>query len=305
MAMQSSPVSKIQSSIITPVAGLGVATVTVGTTVYEMYTAYNEVVAEEGVQRPEGRVLHRNTLDQNTVTAVEVDQLGTHTVLYRHLTFVNRFAGFAPSKQFGTSAAVLSYHTLFPAIFLGTAHGPPCLHGTLSVDDTFTGDGQVGLAEGINQRAHIVAVNAFPTGKHGRHIEFGVSIEFQHGTLFEVEVYIAFEGDGAGIESAGRDNYGTATSLITSYNGQIDGIVTGSLGGVGFSSEIGNVESAIGERGFLNRLFKLGSLFPRVLGRELRRNQGRSQKSAQEEQVFFHTIKFMDYKMPRPATLHI
>ena len=184
-----------------------------------MHAADDKVVAEEGVQGPERRVLHRHAFNQHAVATVEVHELGTHSVLNGHLTFVDGFTRLTPGKQFGTTAAILTYHALFPAIFLGTAHGPPSLHGTLSVDDPFTGNGQVGLAVGIDKGVHVVAIDTFPAGKDGRRVKFGVGVEFQDGTFFEMEVDIAFERNGAGVESPGRNNHGTTAGLVTSDDG--------------------------------------------------------------------------------------
>ena len=299
-------VARIENTIFDnyAVARFGITTVSIRTTIDKMNTAHNKICTEKRVECPERRILHRYPFYQHSIATIQVHELRTHTVLHGHQTFVNRLPGFAPSQQLGTTTAVLSYHTFFPTVLFRTTHRPPCLHRTLSINNTFTGDRQIGLTISIYQRAHIIAIYSFPAGKDSRHIQFGIGIELQHGSFFEVEIDIAFQRDGTGIESSFGHNDRTPTGLITCNDSQIDGIMARSLRHIGFRTEIGNVVRSFRERSFFNRLFKFRSLFPCILRRNLRRNQGRNQESAQKEQVFFHTHKFIGFLKYRIRLFH-
>lgn len=85
----------------------------------------------------------------------------------------------------------LGHHAFFPAVARSTTHRPPGFVGTLTVDCPFAGDGDVGFAVCIYQRAGIVAVQTFPTGDDGREVKALVGGEFQYGSFFHMKIYVA------------------------------------------------------------------------------------------------------------------
>ena len=172
-------------------AGFRVAAVSVGTTVEYVYATYDEAFAKQRVYNPERRVQQGYILYQHRVAGIEVDELRAHAVFGFHDTLVYRRGCFPVHQQAFASAVALGHHAFFPAVARSATHRPPGFVGTLTVDCPFSGDGDVGFAVCIYQRAGIVAVQTFPTGDDGREVKALVGGEFQYGSFFHMKIYVA------------------------------------------------------------------------------------------------------------------
>ena len=172
-------------------AGFRVAAVSVGSTVEYVHATYDEAFAKQRMYNPERRVQQGYILYQHRVAGIEVDELRTHAVFGFHDTLVYRRGCFPVHQQTFASAVALGHHAFFPAVARSAAHRPPGFVGTLTVDCPFAGDGDVGFAVCIYQRAGIVAVQTFPTGDDGREVKALVGGEFQYGSFFHMKIYVA------------------------------------------------------------------------------------------------------------------
>lgn len=156
-----------------------------------MYATYDEAFTKQRVYNPERRVQQGYILYQYRVAGIEVDELRAHAVFGFHDTLVYRRGCFSVHQQTFASAVALGHHAFFPAIARSAAHRPPGFVGALAVDCPFAGDGDVGFAVCIYQRAGIVAVQTFPTGDDGREVKALVGGEFQYGSFFHMKIYVA------------------------------------------------------------------------------------------------------------------
>ena len=145
-------------------ASLRVAAVAVRTFVPDGHALYCDVLAEQWVDDPERRVEQLHSLDQDALTAYEVDELRAQALSQSKLTLVKIHSVFSLLQQFGTRTQALCFlgHTLLEVELLGTAHRPPGLHVSSTVDGTFAGDGDVGSLIGVDARRIVPASQTFP-----------------------------------------------------------------------------------------------------------------------------------------------
>ena len=132
------------------VTRFGVTSVAVGAVVVDVYASHGHVLAEQGVDDPEGRTQQGHALDEHTVTLVGVDELRAQSVGLGEASVVHVHAVFGHLQQSCTAAVSLAGHALFPSVVGSAAPGPPGLAVAAAVDGTLAGDGDVGLLIGID-----------------------------------------------------------------------------------------------------------------------------------------------------------
>ena len=75
-----------------------------------------------------------------------------------------------------------------------------------------------------------------------------------------MQVDVAFQRDGAGVEVACRDDDRAASRLVAGQDGQIDGFVVELFRIAGHGAEVRDAERAVGELRLFNVLYDLVSL---------------------------------------------
>ena len=70
-------------------AGLRVATISVRTVVDHAYAVYDDVLGEQGVDDPKGRVQQCNVLNEDLVALKNVDELGAKGIFRAHDAFLH------------------------------------------------------------------------------------------------------------------------------------------------------------------------------------------------------------------------
>ena len=111
---------------------------------------------------------------------------------------------------------------LAQAIQGGTLQGVPTIesYSPVAVNRTFAGQGDIGALVGIDERRVVKTFRSFPFGQYHGEIVRGHGREFQTCAICNVQVYIAFQQDGAFAEIvSGRDENGAATICITLIDG--------------------------------------------------------------------------------------
>ena len=78
--------------------------------------------------------------------------VGSKDAILRALTLLvfHWHSVFAILQQTWTRFRLLTHHASLPAVFLGTAPGPPCLSGAVAIDGTASSDGDICLLEGVD-----------------------------------------------------------------------------------------------------------------------------------------------------------
>ena len=167
--------------------------------------------------------------------------------------------------------------------------GPPVVAGRLAVDRTLAGQRDVRLAVGIDQRVRVVHVDTLPARADGREIQIDIGKETQRGIVGEVQVDIALERDGAGVEDTVGDDDGAAALQADRHDGQVDGFVGGMLGIIGHGAEVRNGHGPVGETDLGHFLDNLVGLLPGIgrIGGTGRQDQRRREGI----QNFFHDIR--------------
>ena len=163
-------VTRIEEAVLDeyPVATLGVAAVTVGAVVVDVYATNGDVLRQEGVDDPERGAQQGDILNQDALTLVEVDELGTQTVLRAEAALVHVDTILGSLQQALSGAVPLVHGHIVLETETGIAHPwPPRLTGTAAVNGTLTRHGDVLLLEGIDTRLQVPAVDTLPAGGHG------------------------------------------------------------------------------------------------------------------------------------------
>ena len=207
------------------VARLRVAAVAVGPVIINMYATYGNIGRQQGVDDPEGRPQQGDVLNEDALALVQVNHLGTQTVLRTEAALVHVDTVLGIFQQTGTGTLVLGYAALFHAEALVAAPGPPCLVRATAVNGTLARDGDVLGLVGIDERREVPTVQTLPACGHDG-VQVRLEGEFQYGTLLHDEVHATLQLDGSCQEVLALGNDDAAATLLRAF---VDGFLNGLL----------------------------------------------------------------------------
>ena len=262
-------VARVEEAVLNEhaVAALRVAAVAVGAVVGNLDATHRDVLAEQGVNDPEGRTQERHVLNENVVTLVQVDELRAQAVVLVETALVHVDTVLSSLQQTGTRTAALVNHAGLVAKGVLAAHGPPRLVRAAAVDGALARDGYVLLLVSIDAGTQVPAVDALPAGRHDG-VEVGLEDKLQHGILLHNEVNVRKKGDSPRVKRSCRHDDATTALLGAGSNGLVNGFLVFHCGGLDAGSVLGNNKIAVGKLGCLNALFNLliGGI-PRIVGK--------------------------------------
>ena len=162
---------------------------------------------------PHRRTPERHALDQDILAAIRLEE---------HWPQITSFAEdpFANGRAFGDVVIENSPRfTLIRIAFLPTAAcssfpWPPMFAVRLAVNDAFTGDGDVPLLEGIDERRITHQFHPFPARENVGQILSWILTEFDRGAFRQMEIDVAFQTNRAGQKLAWR-HYDAAAATDT------------------------------------------------------------------------------------------
>ena len=115
-----------------------------------------------------------------------------------------------------------------------------------TIERPASGDGDVGLLEGVNEGRVVHALGAFEAGENHRQIVLWILAEAQRGALFQVQVHVAGQMDRAGEEDSGGDRHPTAARGGAGLDRPRDGLGGFDLSALA-SAETSDFEHPVGE----------------------------------------------------------
>ena len=237
-------VARVEETVLNQhsVARLWVAAVAVGTVVDDVHASHGDVFRQQGMDDPEGRAQQGDIFDEDTLALVQVDHLGAQAVARTVASLVHGHPVFSLFQQlWATGFLPLVYgHALLESEFGGTHPGPPCLTAATTIDGAFTGNGDVLLLIGIDQRAEVPAVQSLPAGRHDG-VELWQEGKLQHSTLFHHQVHAVLQLDGSRQELlSGRDDHASTALLRALVDGLLDSLLVLGCRSIGLGSEFGD-----------------------------------------------------------------
>ena len=220
-----------------------------------------DVFAGQGMQTPAGRILERNSLEQNFLALDDVQQYGAEPRAYFVPFFigldahgiVELLAGLGTlERAFGGIPDVVLHYAArskegFPlrGRHLAFLHGTPAV--ARAVEHSVAGDGDVLSIAGRDGRLATAGVKPFERG-----LDDGVGIEVvgeeHQRVLLRIEVDVAQQLDGAGEPQSFGDDHLASALLVDGFDGLVDGLGIQSLA-VGLGAEGGDVDAIVGEGG--------------------------------------------------------
>ena len=106
---------------------------------------------------PERRTQQRDTLNEDAFALIQIDELRTHTFTF-HVALFDGHASFSHIKEL-RSANLLGFRDIFiPTESIFSAHLPPCVSAAVSINGSFTRDGDIFGLISIDARLVIHAV---------------------------------------------------------------------------------------------------------------------------------------------------
>ena len=260
---------------------LRIAAIVVGTVAGDLDVAHGDIPAQHGIEFPHRRIADGDAFEQNVGRAVWLHEIGPQrgpiavdALAHRHVFFALREQG-----------AVVGGRRLRAAhgIFLPR---PPVVRVRAAIERPVSGDGDVGLFEGVNEGRVVHALGAFEAGEDHRQIVVRILAKPQRCAVFQAQVDVAGQMDRASEEDAGRDHDPAAAGGGTGLDSVADGNGRFDLSALA-SAETSDFERAVRELGRADagqNLFQLASGVGGRLGQEpeARRRQrgGASQESA-------------------------
>ena len=149
---------------------------------------------------PERRTQQGDIFNQNTITLVQVNHLGTQTVFGTELTLVHGNTIFSIFQQTGTGSHILGNAAFLHAKLLTATPGPPCLVASTAVYGSLTSYGNILSLISINQWREIPAVQSLPARRHDW-VEFRFENKLKDGTFVNDEVNARLQLDCCGQET--------------------------------------------------------------------------------------------------------
>jgi hypothetical protein len=207
--------------------------------VYNEDVVDDDVVATEWVQAPCRRVLETYLLDKYVFAAVEVEEHWTEevTILVPILFVVKLYdvhvglskciedrLGRSPDlRTVDDTYYTTLLDTILPLALCELAAADPTPGITVTIDSTETGDRDILLALSAEWRLATTGLEALEVAIYNR-IVVEVASEVNHGTIDEVKVDVAFEGDRTGYPDSVRHDQVTATNLAERLHGVVKGL---------------------------------------------------------------------------------
>ena len=196
-------------------ARLRVATVSVGTLVNHLYATHGDILREQRVHHPEGRIKHRHLFNQHILTVDKVDQLHTQAFAHSKHALLQGHIVLAHLLQDVTVALGLSVHgetaVLRGGLFVISEIGNTCplpegCIAAIAVDGSLATDTDVLGTVGVNTRRIVIKVKSLITGIY-QGIECRFEGKLHHSTLFHHKIYIILQCNGTcHISTSGHDH---------------------------------------------------------------------------------------------------
>jgi len=249
-------------------AALGIAAIVVRPVAFHGHAPDNNIFGEKRVNQPEGSPNNGNALDQNALALVGLDEWRAESVFFVKHSLLNGYIVVGHLVQPCFSCLAGGMPALGDGSRSAKGKGPPMRCIGLSVQNSVPGDGNIGLFVGVDERTEVVTVESFPTGKNEWGVVRGVGGEPEGTAVSQMQVDIAFQCDGPGVENTFGNDHAASSCRSTGFDGCCDGL--GAQGSVSLpGTKTGNQEVLILEFGFLDACDNLSGLIPRVGGQYL------------------------------------
>src|SRR5215472_896129 len=199
-------------------AGLRIAAIRVGSSIVlgagggDRHLAHCDIRAQHWMNLPHRRVFQRHALDQQILATIGLNKLWPQIMSRPEHALGHGYHSLRHVKE-QVAVFDLVRLALLPSTMRAPLPWPPMLTIGIAINGALTGDRDVSLLKGVDERRIVHQLNAFPSREHKRVLP-GIAAEADGRPGQQMQVDLALQMNRSGHELAGRNHDSAASGAV-------------------------------------------------------------------------------------------